>query len=46
MQPGSTGWLDAVWEQRIVRTITAAAGKTESERRAHKVPVQPFDNAA
>jgi hypothetical protein len=33
-------------QQRIVRTLAAAAGETASGRRALEVTVQPFDDAA
>ena len=46
MQPDVAGGFDAVGQQRIVGVFTIATSETASCRRAFRIAVQPFDDAA
>ena len=46
MQPGLAGGFDAVGQQRIVGVFTIAASETAPGRRAPRIVVQPFGDAA
>ena len=46
MQPDVAGGFGAVGQQRIVGVFTIAASETAPGRRAFRIAVQPFDDAA